>query len=154
MASLEYKENLIVNRRSGKGDDPYISVSQTLEVIAGRVQLAEIPSDFDKVTVTSSTPTTPVIDWVEVDYNTLTDTTYKVNYTFGYVEFHPNNNGKILKFDYKGTGATFLSADRIWVNADGSTVTETLKNVVENAEDSVTKANESLLLIISMGGMV
>jgi hypothetical protein len=136
--SFEYKESIISARRAGVSSDPYIPISINRMIKNGLVQLTEIPDSFQKVAVTGNSQT-----WYEIANGTPTGTQYKVSYLHGYIEFDPSHDGKTLTFSFKGTGNTFISSERVWVESDGTTVLKTIHDVIVDAQEAAVNANEA-----------
>jgi len=133
ISAFDYKESIISVRRKGDDLDPFIPVSQMIMIKNGLVQLSEIPDIITKVTVTSDDDI-----WFEVTGDESPQgTEYKVSYLHGYVEFHPSNNGKSLNFSFLGSGNIFISAERVWVESDGTTVTKTLGDIIEAGKEAI-----------------
>lgn len=131
-----YNDGNIFQKRQGTTNDPFVPVSETLQIINGKVQLREVPARFNKVTVSGQSVT-----WVEVENTTLSDNTFTVDYVYGNVFFHPVNEGKTVNFSYTGTGSWAISSQRVWTKQSNNQVTETLQNVIDNTTTAVNNYN-------------
>lgn len=134
--SIIPSENVIFSRRAGTTEDPFIHYSgQQIMIKENQVLLPEIPDFFQKVTVTGES-----ITWVEIFDTTaeLTENQYRVNYSWGLVDFHSSRNGLTLSFDFYGTGVFYLPMARIWSQNLGNTVTQTLQDIIDTSAKSIT----------------
>lgn len=123
------KDGLLLQRRSGNSDSPYVSIDESVRVDGfGRAILREIPSEFHGVFITGDGE-----EWLETKNNVDNPNHYKVDYLSGIVTFNIENQGKQLNFSYKGTGQTFSPASRIYTKREGQTVIETLESLTERA---------------------
>jgi len=100
-----------------------------------QVLLSEIPDFFQKVTVTGES-----ITWVEIFDTTaeLTENQYRVNYSWGLVDFHSSRNGLTLSFDFYGTGVFYWPIARLWTQENNGTVTQTLQQLIDTSAKSIT----------------
>jgi hypothetical protein len=120
-------------RRKGTYDDPYVPITETLTVRDGRVILTEIPDAFTHVTVSGYT---------EIYKNIPTATQFYVDYNLGIVHFNSTKNNTSLSFTYKGTGAVYFPADRIWTEVNGVNVTETLSDMITAGNNAIQSLND------------
>lgn len=126
MSYFEFLDPLIYLRRRGTAEDPYVSISDTQMIKQNYVLLQEIPDKFNGVTVTGEGVT-----WIQIQSGSPSENQYKVNWLYGLIEFHPSRNGLSLTFNYMGTGNFFIPSSRIWTQSDGISVTETLKDILD-----------------------
>lgn len=132
MSIFDYKESIITQRRAGNDTDPFVPIVRNIMIKNGLVQLPEIPSEFQKVKVTGNNE-----NWFEIVNGTPIGNQYKVSYLHGYVEFDPIHDGKILTFEFMGTGNTYISVERIWLSFDGEKVTKTLGDLISSGESAL-----------------
>lgn len=132
MSIFDYKESIITKRRAGNDTDPFVPIVRNIMIKNGLVQLPEIPSEFQKVKVTGNNE-----NWFEIVNGTPIGNQYKVSYLHGYVEFDPVHDGKILTFEFMGTGNTYISVDRVWLSYDGEKVTKTLGDLISSGESAL-----------------
>ena len=117
------KDSLILQRRKGTSESPYIDINESLKIDGtNRVNLRELPSKYHGVSVTGDGK-----NWFEVEKAIETNTEFIVDYESGMVTFHQSHSGKQLNFSYKGTGQSFTPANRIYTKREGQTVVETLE---------------------------
>ena len=130
---FDYQTSVISRLRKGTPDDPYINITESQQIIQNKAVISEIPDTFTKVTVSGLGVT-----WIETN-SIPTENQYKVDYNYGYVEFHSSRNNETLNFSYKGTGAYYLNAKRVFV------LTDTNGEVIETLQDVVDVANEAMV---------
>jgi hypothetical protein len=109
----EYNESIIGKKRKGTYDDPFKNITETIQIINGKVVLTEIPNRFEKVRVTLAGTT-----MYEIEDGELNDTLYKVDYTEGVVFFNSTHNNKSCTFSYQGEGVHFFPSSSIWITND------------------------------------
>lgn len=134
--SIIPSENVIFSRRAGTTEDPFIHYSgQEIMIKENQVLLSEIPDFFQKVTVTGE-----FITWVEIFDTTaeLTENQYRVNYSWGLVDFHSSRNGLTLSFDFYGTGVFYWPIARLWTQENNGTVIQTLQQLIDTSAKSIT----------------
>ncbi|SNZ09911.1 hypothetical protein SAMN05421503_1414 [Terribacillus aidingensis] len=126
-----YQDPIIARKRT-----QYIDITgETHSVRGGRVQLTEIPSKRERVVVKGNNRV-----WKEVQSIRLEPDYFRVDYVNGVVYFHEDNENKSFSFDYKGTGAYYFPASRIWVKEENGEVTETLDTLTTRAEEQADRA--------------
>lgn len=119
--------------RSGKPEDPFIPITQTLRIKDGVVLLEEIPDSFQRPAVAHDT-----ITFSEIQSGDPGATNYRIIYKYGIIVFNHANNGELVTVNYFGTGRFFLSADRLYLNVDeNNNVTQTLKNLLDDNESAI-----------------
>lgn len=142
MSKWNGRPAIIVNRRTGRSDDPFIPIDETLTVNTdSKVILSEIPDSFEKVDVSGLSTT-----WKEIKKGIPNTEEYKVDYCNKIVTFNNEHIGKQLNFSYLGAGNHYLSTEVIYTKASDGSVTETLKELNDqttNARDSANDAAET-----------
>lgn len=133
MSDFTFNDPILSTRRSGSVLDPYIPISQSIMVQNNKVLLAEIPDSLQHVTVTGESVT-----WVEIYEGLPTANQFLVDYSLGIVTFHSSRNNLELQFDYYGTGCDYFPVSRIWTDNEGTTVTETLQDIIDTSAKSIT----------------
>lgn len=135
MSILPQTEGFYIFKRKGDVSDPFVPVQETLTVFETKVYLSEIPSKTNRVTVSGQG-----IQWYEVDtpHVNLKVNEYRVNYILGIVEFHVSHNNKILQYNYYGTGSVAVDSSRIITQNNGKNPTQTLKEVIDEANTALT----------------
>jgi len=129
MSIFDFNTAVIARRRKGTSDDPFIDIQESQQIINNKAVISEIPDEFTKVQVSGQGVT-----WIETT-SIPTENQYKVDYNYGYVEFHSSRNNETLDFSYKGTGAYYLSAKRVFVLLDDNgNITETLNDIVDTTK--------------------
>lgn len=132
-----------ISIRRGNNEQPLVSLSEYKKIINGLVILSEIPHRQNKVQVMGNFGL-ETYQWYEiVDGFPTLDTeskigTYKVDYVYGYVYFHPDVSGSILQFSFYGSGAVYIPASRIYSsfqsNGSGSyDIKETLEDIIQTS---------------------
>jgi len=144
MSILPFNNPILSTRRKGDTLDPFIPLVQSILVKDNKVLLSEIPSQFEHVTVSGLDVT-----WTEIYKDLPNEDNFLVDYSMGLVYFHPSRNNSELQFTFKGTGCQYFPMGRVWTQSDGTTVTETLDEVVARAQDIVLNidALESSILV-------
>jgi hypothetical protein len=118
-------------------------MNESLKIINGRVCLTEIPDRFNKVNISGTINSITYTFYEILDSSSVSiDTTnhickFKVDYIRGSVDFPLDVNGETLSFSYKGSGATFFPASRVYksfkINEDGSyDIETTLEEMIDN----------------------
>lgn len=128
----ETNDPIIGKLRKGFGDDPYIRIVETLQVMSGKAHLSEIPEKFDKVIVTGA-----LYPMQEVLSGELSENTYRVDYANGVVFFHSDLNAQYLMFQYKGRGAHFFPSTRVYLKYD---------NILFTVENKFQDVDRELLM--------
>jgi hypothetical protein len=133
-----YREQIIVARRKGTIDDPFVSLTDTLIIDQNaKATLTEIPDFYEKVVVKGDNKI-----WNEISNGAPNESQFLVDYKTRLVTFHSSNIGKQLSFEYKGTGLTYISTDSIYTEKQDGIVTETLKDLTTQAQEARDYANE------------
>ncbi|MGD7047098.1 hypothetical protein FZC83_02445 [Rossellomorea marisflavi] len=109
-----YNDPVISKRRKGTSDDPFLFVTETLQVENGRVILSEIPNRMNKVKAESTHN-----NWREELRGGATENKYKVDYTEGVVFFDSSHNGKSITFSYLGEGVHLFPSQRVYIEENG-----------------------------------
>jgi hypothetical protein len=127
MSIYDYKDPILGKRRKGTIEDPFVDISQTVQVdSSSAAQLAEIPDRFNRVTIPN------MVEVEEVPPAGLASNQFLVDYTMGLIFVHSSLIGTSLTISYKGTGAHYFPASRIWTKSgDGINVDETLETLME-----------------------
>lgn len=119
--------------RSGKPEDPFIPITQTLRIKDGVVLLEEIPDNFQRPTVTHDT-----ITFSEIQSGDPGATNYRIIYKYGIIVFNHVNNGELVTINYFGTGRFFLPANRVYAQIDDeNNVTQSLKDLLDDNEAAI-----------------
>jgi hypothetical protein len=131
MSIYDYKDPILGKRRKGTIEDPFVDISQTVQVESNSVaQLAEVPDRFNRVTIPN------MVEVEEVPPAGLASNQFLVDYTMGLVFVHSSLIGTSLAISYKGTGAHYFPASRIWTKSgDGINVDETLETLMEVSDN-------------------
>lgn len=133
----------IITRRRGNNQEPLLLINENLKIINGRVCLTEIPNRFDKVNVSGTINSITYTFYEILDSSVISIDTinhicnFKVDYVRGLVDFPLDINGETLSFSYKGSGATYFPASRVYksfkINEDGSyDIETTLEQMIDN----------------------
>jgi len=133
MSILPFNNPILSTRRKGDDLDPFIPLVQSILVKDNKVLLSEIPSQFEHVTVSGLDVT-----WTEIYKDLPNEDQFLVDYSMGLVYFNPSRNDSELQFTFKGTGCQYFPIDRIWTLADGTTVTQTLRSLIDTSAKSIT----------------
>ena len=135
------KTAIVTQRRKGTDDDPFVNITETFVVKENKVLLSEIPDKFNKVFVTDSSTGKVYIE--TFDDFVLDECHYRVDYSMGFVEFANSENNKELKFSYRGTGAFFYPADRVWTKLNlNNDISQTLEDMltIDGLNDKIDEA--------------
>ncbi|WJV20678.1 right-handed parallel beta-helix repeat-containing protein [Rossellomorea marisflavi] len=109
-----YNDPVISKRRKGTPDDPFLGITETLQIENGRVTLSEIPNRMNKVKAQSSHG-----QWREELKGAAQQYKFKVDYTEGVVFFDSSHNGKSVTFTYLGEGVHLFPAQRVYFEDKG-----------------------------------
>jgi len=131
-----FNSPIISTLRSGTQDDPFINRKDRHVVINNYVFLQEIPDNFNLLQVTNPDATEELYYKI-VNGNPQNAAQYLVDYTYGYIQFHPDANGKNLLIDYWGKGGIMWPIGRIWTLSSDNNVTQTLQDVVNVANEAM-----------------
>lgn len=130
---LYFDDSMIWIFRSGKDDDPYVPIWQTLRIKDGVVLLEEIPDDFVRPLVAHDSISFTEIHEGDPDLNQ-----YRILYKYGIIVFHHDHNGELVTINYKGTGRFYLPAERIYLHLnDKNDVKSTLQNLLDDNEAAI-----------------
>jgi hypothetical protein len=126
---------ILIQRRLGTTSDPFVSKSDTITVVNGLAVLQEIPDKFSHVTIPNM---------YEI-YDGVPDSTeFQVNYNNGNIIFNTANNGKQFVATYMGTGAIYVSAQRIATSIDDNgNITQFLSDLTSSANTATTDATNA-----------
>lgn len=130
--SFPFNNSIISKRRLGTTESPFVSLSEAHTIENSVVQLSEIPSEFNKVTVTGQSVT-----WLEQTSGIPSENTYVVDYVGNLVTFHSSREGLQLQFDFKGTGLHYIPAGMVYTQLDGN------NNVIQTIESLADTTNEA-----------
>ena len=100
---------LIIKRRKGTIDDPYVEKSESIIIKNNYIMLSEIPDSFTKIII--SVDSQPLI---ETTKNILSENEYSVDYLHGLVKFHSFQNDKTAICNYMGTGVLYFPAESVF----------------------------------------
>jgi hypothetical protein len=128
----DFNDSIISKKRKGDVSDPFKSITETLVIINGKALLTEIPSRFEKVSVTGATKTL-----YETEDGALTDTLYKVDYIEGVVFFNSVYNNKSLNFSYVGEGRHFFPANSVWLTQSVDGEIQTAKEKFDSLDGDI-----------------
>ncbi len=138
--AFSFNTSLVFERRLGTIEDPYDSITESRKMNENITLLSEIPSIQHHVTVTE--PSTGNIYYEVFDDSDLADNQFKVDYNLGFVFFSPSSIGKILQFNFRGTGCHFIPVDRIWTKLDSNGhVLETLAEIIDAGKIAIDALN-------------
>jgi len=130
---FEYKDPIIYNLRAGTSSDQFKPFAKVpYKVVDNMFLLDELPDPVNRVQINEVGTNTP---YYEVDYDDVGQYEFKVNYTIGFVRFHPLANGKNMSVSYFGRGQALIPASRIWIKEVGGTVTDNLQEIIDNVLD-------------------
>lgn len=138
-----FNDPIISQRRSGRFDNPYRPITETLQVIHGYVVLTEVPNRFQKVKIVDSSNTA----FYEIKDGELKDNLFKVDYTHGAVFFNVAHNSKSLTFTYLGEGALYFPDDRVYHETDDNdilTVRDKFKKVDTTILEQKSRVDEQI----------
>lgn len=113
-------EKMYLFQRDGSENNPFLPLTQTSKVKYARVDLSEIPDFERKVTVISSDGTS----LIEVFTTDLSENEYLVDYSKGFVRFHPSQESNTFEISYLGMGRVNIPANRITIDTDESNEAE------------------------------
>lgn len=128
MINLKYFDSIRMLLRSGKTDDPYISVTEQIKIINNKASLNEVPDIFSHIQIDS---------YVEVykdnydEMNQLASNQFYVEYGNAMIYFNPSEEGKTLTATYKGKGVMQYPAERIWVHSPNPWAVDNLQQFVD-----------------------
>lgn len=112
---IELNDPILFKKR-----DTYVLLSESHQVVNGKVQLQEVPDNFQRVTITTTGT------WIETDEEISSTDRYKVDYATGIITVDSSHNGTALDFSYYGTGIIVVPYSRIWTQESNGEVSETL----------------------------
>lgn len=138
--SIYFDDSMIWMYRSGKDDDPFVPIQQTLKINDGTILLEEIPDDFQRPVISHSSK-----QFCEVLQGDPDENSYKVIYKHGIIVFNHVNNGDEVVVNYYGTGKFFLPAERIYLKTDqNGEIAKTLKDFVDDVESRLQSLEHEL----------
>lgn len=135
-----YNDPIIGKRRKGDLLDPYYDISESLQVINNKAILTEIPNRFARVQVKNLNQQ----NLFEIHSGTPSENQFVVDYTEGVVSFHPTQNGNTFIFIYKGEGAHYFPASRIWTKKNNGNVQETLQELIEDGQQKIEEVTDKI----------
>ncbi|PLR99656.1 metallophosphoesterase family protein [Bacillus sp. T33-2] len=137
--SFDYYQSVIGKIRKGTADDPFVNVKEPLQVVNSKVVLSELPDKFNRLFVTLPDGTSPLS---EIKSGSPTANQYICDYSLGIVLFHESKNGQRFMFNYKGRGAAFIAAERIFTKQmNNEEIVQTLRDILNEA-DSIINLSE------------
>jgi len=113
-------EKMYLLQRDGSDENPFLPLTQTSKVKYARVDLAEIPNFENKVSVVSLDGT-PLIEVFTTDYG---ENEFLVDYSKGFIRFHPSQENNTFEISYLGIGRVNIPANRITIDTDESNEAE------------------------------
>ncbi|MGG3987533.1 hypothetical protein [Bacillus smithii] len=144
--SANYNEPIIHKRRTGRSDDPFIEINETLRLDGNaKAILTEIPNEYNRVRVTGDNR-----EWYEITEGEIKENQYKVDYNNKIVTFHISNAGKQLTFKYLGEGMTLIPVSMIYTEHNGDIITtlsdytNTLSKAVDTAKQMLNEEDERI----------
>ncbi|MGG0667638.1 hypothetical protein ABE073_03825 [Lederbergia citrisecunda] len=129
---LEFNNPIHIIWRSGKPDDPYIDRLDIAKVVNQRVALLEIPDELYRVRISNMQE----INYERFIKDKLSANDFYVDYTNGFVYFHPSKEAETISIVYKGRGMLLYPSSRI-IHFDGTTPSENLHEIIENVKKQV-----------------
>lgn len=138
--SIYFDDSMIWMYRSGRHDDTFIPLQQTLKIKDSIILLEEIPDDFERPVVTHETITLTEIHSGKPEANQ-----YRILYKYGIIVFHHTRSGEFVTVNYKGTGRFYIPANRIYLHLDD-------KGDVEKTLQDLLDDNEAIIAAISTLG--
>ena len=134
MSQISY-DNIIIKKRAGTLEDPYIHYENyQYKIIENKILLNEIPDRFYKVNIECDG-----IIWNEIfEDRGLENNEFKTDYINGVLTFHPDMNGLTVYIDFWGTGVIFFPATRIWTISEGGNVVQTLDEIMTTSAKLIT----------------
>lgn len=122
-------EPIIIVKRKGTLEDPYIDIVENISVMDNKIYLRELPFEYERVKVKEGNITySEVTSLSQIKF----DSQYFVDYRDGIVYFHNLSNDKALQLTYKGVGVSLYPSSRIYVN-NRENIVETLQDFIGNA---------------------
>lgn len=121
---MEFNDPILFKKR-----DVAILLEESHQVVNGKVQLQEVPDEFQRVTIITSGT------WIETDKDIDNTQKYKVDYSTGIIMLDSSQNGATLSFSYYGTGIILIPMQRIWSKESNGEVTETLDEKIKSIDD-------------------
>lgn len=137
--AFEYLKSVIGKMRKGTPDDQFVNINETLQVMNSKVVLSEIPDEFFGIKVNELFDG---IQLTEIKKGAPTENQFICDYNLGIIQLHESRNEQRLTFEFKGRGATYIAADRIFTKQMNNTeIIQTLRDVLDEA-DSVINLSE------------
>lgn len=138
--AFEYNSQIIINRRLGNSDSPYVPITESLIVDPnGKAILTELPFEIDKVIVSGDNKI-----WFEITKGVPQDNEFLVDYKGGKtVTFNISNVGKQLAFEYKGMGNHYIPASMVYISEQNGDVTATLDSITQDAATAINNVTQT-----------
>ena len=137
---FDFNTAVISRRRQGTPDDPYIDIQESQQIINNKAILSEIPDTFTKVQVSGQD-----ITWIETT-GVPSENQYQVDYNEALVLFHESRNGLTFSFSFKGTGAHYLNAKRVFTQvSETGEILETLQDIVDIANEVIVSESQRII---------
>lgn len=118
-----YKDPLLILKRDGTVEDPYIDITEDIKITNNNATLLELPVEFNHVTISGYT---------EIYEGSPTSTEFIVDYVNGRVRFNLTEENKTLTFTYKGRGFILYPATRIYSTGTNPDVVTTLQDLINS----------------------
>lgn len=127
----EFFDPIYIMWREGTEDDPYKPIEEKLPIDGNRMILSEIPDEFYGV----------VIDgYTEIRQGVIQPKQFRVNYANGVINFHEEDNGKIINIRYRGRGVIMYPASRIYHQRGD--IVEVLDDLIEQVNEHIDEFQE------------
>lgn len=144
-SSFEYKDPIISQYRTGKGNDPYRPyIDSPYKVVDGIITLNEFPVKYNRVQIKDIT-TTPITHYTEIKHGIPKPTQYYVDYALARIIFNDEANGKTLAVSFSGRGNSLIPASRVYTKTLNGQIIETLEELTNRGEkslDHISKVQE------------
>jgi hypothetical protein len=125
MSSFDLSNPIISQMR-----DIDVPITESYQIVDGKVVLSELPSKIERVQVSGENAT-----WSETESTSPSENSYYVDYTLGVITFNPSREGLVLEFSFFGRGLQFFPASRVYTNSKDGVVTETLSTLMEVSDN-------------------
>lgn len=138
-----YNDPIIGRKRKGNDPkDPFKQIDESLLIHNGYALLSEIPNRFERVRA--------MIDnqvYYEVDNEALEPNTFRVDYPNGVAFFHPDNEGKLITFQYLGEGVLLFPDARIYLtdNPVSGTVRDKFYDIDRGILEQTNRVNQLVI---------
>ena len=111
--------------------------NETKQIVGNKLVLEGMPDEYYRVQIAG---------FAEIDINSqiTTTTQFKVDYRkTGIIYFHPDLDGTTITIDkYYSRGLVYFPASRIWTKIEGADISETLNEVIDEAETAIAIVNQ------------